>query len=113
MFENSLFELLSTVRSILIFFILIFSLIVSIVGLLFCTLSIILFVVGIILAILYVTIYNNKKLKLMLAKQITDLEVFFLVGIWSLIYLGVIFLTLKLLKFWMLYIILVRLYILI
>ena len=87
-----------------------FSLILDITGFIIIVLSIFLFVIAIVLAILYLTVYNNKKLKLILSKQIIDLEVFFLVGILTLIYLGVIFLTIKLLKFLILYIILVKLY---
>ena len=77
----NLFALLTTIRSLLIFLYSVFSLILSIIGLLFCTLSTILFVVGIVLVILHFIVYKNKKLKLILSKQITDLEVFFLVGI--------------------------------
>jgi hypothetical protein len=110
MLETNLTTLLSIVKSVLIFLYLLFSSILGITAVIFTTLTIILFVIGILLTILYFIVYKNKKLKLMLDEQITELEVFFLVGICSLIYIGVIYVTIKLVNFSILYTILVHLY---
>ena len=96
MFKTNLTTLLSVIESVLIFLYLIFLLILHITGLIFSTLSIVLFVMGIVLTILNFTIYKDKKLKLILSEQITDLELFFSVIESVLIFLYLIFLLLKL-----------------
>ena len=110
MFQTNLTALLSMVKSVLIFLYLLFSTILGITAVIFITLTILLFVIGILLTILYFIVYKNKKLELILSQQITELEVFFLVGICSIIYIGLIYVTIKLVNFSILYIILVRLY---
>jgi len=95
-FKTNLTTLLSVIESVLIFLYLIFLLILHITGLIFSTLSIVLFVMGIVLTILNFTIYKDKKLKLILSEQITDLELFFSVIESVLIFLYLIFLLLKL-----------------
>ena len=77
MFKTNLTTLLSVIESVLIFLYLIFLLILHITGLIFSTLSILLFMMGILLTILNFTVYKDKKLKLILSEQITDLELFF------------------------------------
>lgn len=110
MLKTNFTTLLSIIKSILIFLYLLLSTILGITGVIFVTLSIILFVIGILLTILYFIVYKNKKLKPMLDEQIEELEVFFIVGICSLIYIGLIYVTIKLIKLSILYIILVKLY---
>jgi hypothetical protein len=110
MIETNLMTLLSIIKSVLISLFLLLSTILGITGVIFTTLTIILFATGILLIILYFIVYKNKKLELMLSEQITKLEVFFLVGICSLIYIGLIYVTIKLVNLSILYIVLVRLY---
>ena len=110
MFETNLATLLSMVKSVLIFLYLLFSSILGITGVIIITLTIILFVIGILLTIIYFIVYKDKKLKPILSEQITELEVFFVVGICSLIYIGLIYVTIKLVNLSILYIILVQLY---
>jgi hypothetical protein len=98
------------VKSVLIFLYLLFSSILGITGVIIITLTIILFVIGILLTIIYFIVYKDKKLKPILSEQITELEVFFVVGICSLIYIGLIYVTIKLVNLSILYIILVQLY---
>ena len=110
MIETNPSALLSIVKFILIHLYLLLSSILGITAVIFTTLTILLFVIGIVLTILYFIVYKNKKLELILSEQITELKVFFLVGICSLIYIGVIYVTIKLVNFSILYIILVKLY---
>jgi len=110
MFQTKFTTLLSIIKWVLIFLYLTLSTILGITALVFTTLTILLFMVGIVLTILYFIVYKNKKLKLMLAEQIENLEVFFLVGICSLVYIGVIYVTIKLVNLSILYIILVKFY---
>jgi hypothetical protein len=110
MVETNLTTLLSIVKVVLIFLFLLISTILGITGLIFTILTIFLCVIGILLTILYFIVYKDNKLKLRLSEQIRQLETFFLVGICSLIYLGVIYITLKLINLSILYVILVKLY---